>query len=363
MRIPKAPPTPLLAPLPLALFLLAFLPVTAQSAPVPASAPIPVKVVVVAMFELGADTGDAPGEYQFWVEREHLDQTIPFPAGNRDLRMNADGVLAVLTGEGTAKAAASIMALGLDPRFDLTKAYWLIAGIAGADPAKATLGSAVWTDWVIDGDLGYEIDARELPPDWTTGYVPLGKLSPYEPPAKVSDNQVYQLNSALMGWAYNLTKDIPLKDTDAIRARRAQFDQEVARKPPTVLKGSELSSSTYWHGKKLDEWANAWVAYYTSGQGRFVTTAMEDTGTLQSLTFLAKAGRVDYSRVMVLRTVSNFDQQRPGVTAAESLAEQRVSKYGGYLPSLESAYAVGHVVVDRIAQSWNSFRDNIPSGK
>jgi purine nucleoside permease len=31
--------------------------------------PIPVKVVVVAMFELGADTGDAPGEYQSWVER------------------------------------------------------------------------------------------------------------------------------------------------------------------------------------------------------------------------------------------------------------------------------------------------------
>ncbi len=47
-------------------------------------------------------------------------------------------------------------------------------------------------------------------------------------------------------------------------------------------------------------------------RGRFVTTAMEDTGTLQSLTF-RKAGRIDYSRVMVLRTVSNFDQQRPGV--------------------------------------------------
>jgi purine nucleoside permease len=332
------------------------------AAPAPA-APIPVRVVVVAMFELGADTGDAPGEYQFWVEREHLDQTLPFPAGYHDLRMNSNGVLAVLTGQGTAKAASTIMALGLDPRFDLTKAYWLIAGIAGADPAKATLGSGVWTDWVVDGDLGYEIDAREIPPDWTTGYVPLGKVKPFEPPAVVNNNQVYQLNPALVEWAYHLTKDVPLGDTEALRARRAQFEQEAARKPPVVLTGSELSSSTYWHGKKLDEWANAWVPYYTNGAGRFVTTAMEDTGTLQSLTFLSKASRIDYSRVMVLRTVSNFDQQRPGVTAAESLAEQRVSKYGGYLPSLESAYAVGHIVVDQITQNWSKYRDHSPGEK
>ncbi len=244
---------------------------TPPAAPISA-VPIQVKVVVVAMFELGADTGDAPGEYQFWVEREHLDQVLPFPAGNRDLRMNSNGVLAVLTGEGTAKAASTIMALGLDPRFDLSKAYWVIAGIAGADPAKASLGSAVWTDFVVDGDLGYEIDAREIPVDWATGYIPLGKQSPYEAPAEAKQGQLYQVNPALMEWAYRLTKDVPLADTDAIRGRRVQFEQEAARKPPSVMKGSELSSSTYWHGKKLDEWANAWVTYYTNGAGRFVTT-------------------------------------------------------------------------------------------
>ncbi len=344
----------------LALLLLVFVSLAAYGAAPPA-APIPVKVVVVAMFELGADTGDAPGEYQFWVEREHLDQTIPFPAGYHDLRMNSNGVLAVLTGQGTARAAATIMALGLDPRFDLTKAYWLVAGIAGADPEKATLGSAVWTDYVIDGDLGYEIDAREIPPDWTTGYVPLGKQKPFEEPAKSDEAQGYRLNPALVDWAYTLTKDLPLGDTEAIRARRAQFPQKAAQQPPTVLKGSEISASTYWHGKLLDEWANAWVAYFTNGHGRYVTSAMEDSGTLQSLNFLAKAARIDYRRVMVLRTVSNFDQQRPGVTAAESLAEQRVSKYGGYLPSLESAYAVGHVVVHEITQNWNKYRDHPPA--
>ena len=92
------------------------------------------------MFEAGADTGDRPGELQYWVERNHLDTILPFPQAYHDLRMNRDGVLAVLTGMGTAKAAGSIMALGLDPRFDLRKAYWIVAGIAGVDPADASLG-------------------------------------------------------------------------------------------------------------------------------------------------------------------------------------------------------------------------------
>jgi len=90
-------------------------------APAPLAAkdpPIPVKVVVVTMFEAGADTGDRPGELQYWGERNHLDKIFPFPQAYRDLRMNRDGVLAVLTGMGTAKAAGSIMALGLDPRFE-----------------------------------------------------------------------------------------------------------------------------------------------------------------------------------------------------------------------------------------------------
>ena len=58
------------------------------------------------MFELGADTGDQPGEFQYWVEREKLDRVLPFPQGYRALRMNSQGVLATVTGVGTARAAA-----------------------------------------------------------------------------------------------------------------------------------------------------------------------------------------------------------------------------------------------------------------
>ena len=99
--------------------------------------PIPVKVVVVAMFEVGADTGDAPGELQYWVERDHLDKVYPLPAGYHAVRMNDQGEMAVLTGQGTAHAASTIMAVGLDPRFDFSHAYWIVAGIAGGCPDQA----------------------------------------------------------------------------------------------------------------------------------------------------------------------------------------------------------------------------------
>src|SRR6202011_3144089 len=138
--------------------------------------PIHVKVVVVTMFERGEDTGDTPGEYQLWVERERLNQIIPMPPAFHHARLNKDGVLGILTGVGTAKAAASVMAIGLDPRFDFLNSYWIVAGIGGGDPADVSLGSAVWAEHVVDGDLAYEIDARQIPEKWTTGYVPLGKV-------------------------------------------------------------------------------------------------------------------------------------------------------------------------------------------
>ena len=327
-----------------------------------ATKPIVVKVVVVTMFERGADTGDDPGEFQYWVERLPLETVLRFPAGYRDLRLNRrTGVLGVVTGIGTAKAAATIMALGLDPRFDLTHAYWVVAGIAGIDPLDGSLASAAWAEWVVDGDIGHEIDAREIPADWKTGFVPLRKSKPYEMPlSQPNEGEAYHLDAGLVEWAYQLTKAVPLPDTEGIRERRMEFAGENAQRPPFVLKGDTLSAGTFWHGRLMSQWANDWVAYHTGGQGNYVTCAMEDTGTLQSLTFLAKAGRVDVRRVLVLRAASNFDQQRKGITAAESLGETKIGKYSAYLPSLESAFRVGRVVVDELAGKWGTYRDHMP---
>ena len=327
-----------------------------------APAPIPIKVVVVTMFERGEDTGDVPGEFQLWVEREHLDQVIPLPSGYHHLRLNKDGVLGMVTGVGTAKAAASVMALGLDLRFDLSKAYWIVAGIGGGDPADVSLGSAVWANHVIDGDLSFEIDARQIPSNWPTGYVPLRKGTPYEQPVAADlHGEIYTLNPELVAWAFHLTRHVPLSDSENLRKFRARFAGfPNALKPPFVARGDTISASTFWHGSKMDEWANAWTRYYTAEKGNYMIAGMEDSGTLQALTFLNQAGRADLRRVLVLRTVSNYDREPPGENAADSLKEMVSGNYSAYMPALEAAQTVGGKVMRDIVEHWPDRESNIP---
>jgi purine nucleoside permease len=316
----------------------------------------PVRVVVVAMFEEGSDTGDGPGELQAWVERYPLPETIAFPVGQRDLRYNRDRqVLGIVTGVGTARAAASITALGLDPRFDLGKAYWLVAGIAGANPDTAPLASAVWAEWIVDGDLAFEIDAREIPADWPTGYVPLFGSVPYQEPRPADGyGPAYRLNPKTVAWAYGLTRDIALPDNARLAAWRAEYaGRPAAVLPPRVQRGDVLSASTFWHGDLLNDWASRWVPYWTGGEGTFAASAMEDTGTMAALTQLAKAGRADLDRVLILRTTSNFTTQHNGLTAAESLAGEATS-YSAFIPALDAAFTVGRVVVDAIVDDWDA---------
>jgi len=199
----------------------------------------------------GADTGDAPGELQYWVERDHLDKIYPLPAGYHAVRMNDQGEMAVLTGQGTAHAASTIMAVGLDARFDFSHAYWLVAGIAGGCPDRVSLGSAFWARWIVDADLGYEIDAREIPSDWSTGYLPLRKARPFEQPVDSQPGQAYALNPELAQWAFKLTRAIPLEDSNQLKEIRSEFEGAAAQRSPFVGMGDEISSSTYWHGKLM----------------------------------------------------------------------------------------------------------------
>lgn len=337
------------------------------------AAPIEIKMVVVTMFEIGQDEGDKPGEFQLWKERQQLSTRFPFPASHHDIFVNEQtGVLGIVTGMGTAKATAAIMALGLDPRFDLRHAYWLVAGIAGVDPEDASIGSAVWAKWLVDGDLAHQIDAREIPQDWPSAYFPLFENKPVGKRQVVnkqaienshsSNGEVYKLNHELSDWAFALSKHTKLLDLPAMQTLRSHYkNYPQAQRPPFVLQGDQLAASTFWHGSLLNDWANDWTYYWTGGEGNFVTSGMEDTGSYQAILYLDAAKRADKDRFMVLRTASNYSMPYTGLSAADNLAaESGEAGFAGMESALESAYRVGSVVVDEIVNNWAVYKNTLP---
>jgi len=321
-------------------------------------AAIPIKVVVVSMYEIGEDTGDIPGEFQFWIERNEVEK-IEAPLGWRDYYLREDGLLLMCTGGGITNAATSASALALDERFDLSQAYWIVAGIAGVDPEDAPLGSAIWAKWIIDGDLAKEIDAREIPEDWPYGMIALGAKKPNTLDGGWQVETVkFKLNEDLVNWAYALTKDYSLPGNEAItRFSEIYSGYPNAIKAPSVMIGDTMASSTYWHGFALNEWANDWVKLHTAGEGNFMTTGMEDTGTATALQRISKTGRVDFERLLVLRTASNFSTPPIGKSVAWSLNAEYPANG---IPALEAAYNVGKVVVDELIENWDKYQETPP---
>ena len=109
------------------------------------AAPIAPKVLVITMF--GPET--AP-----WLEGRKLDTHVAVPGLSKDfpeVACDADGLCVMTTSMGYANAATSVSAVIFSGEFDLSKTYFLIAGIVGVDPSDATLGSALWARYVIDG--------------------------------------------------------------------------------------------------------------------------------------------------------------------------------------------------------------------
>jgi len=327
----------------------------------PCAKPLPVRIVIVTLFEIGEDSGDAAGEFQLWKQRRHLDVRIPFPQGSHDLYYNPDSqILGVVTGVGNIRSANTTMALGLDPRFDLRHAYFLVAGIAGIDPHHASIGSAAWARFLVDGDLAHEIDAREIPKDWKTGYFARDKQGPNDRSPPKPSGEVFEINPRLRDWAYRLTRDVVLPDDPHIAAERARYvGFPMAQRPPFVLTGDNLAALTFWHGARMSDWASDWVDYWTQGKGTFVTSAMEDTGTYQAILGLDRIGRVDKDRFMVLRAGSNYTMPPPGVDAASYLLRENEG-YAGLEASVESLYRVGSKVVDELSAHWDRYEKTVP---
>ena len=93
------------------------------------------------------------------------------------------------------------------------------------------------------------------------------------------------------------------------------------------------------------------LAIWTNGSGVYCTTAQEDNASLSSLLRAAKAGLVDFSRIIVMRTASDFDRPPPGVSDIDNLL---YVDQGGFGPAIENIYLAGINVVEGILNQWGT---------
>lgn len=320
-----------------------------------ADGPRPVKVLVITMFGPEAEP---------WLKPFQLTDSIPVPGLSPDypaLRCNSDDVCLLTTGMGHANAAASTLAALLDPRFDFRQSYLLVAGIAGIDPLRGTLGTAAWARWLVDVGIAHEIDAREMPRGWASGYLGIMTKRPGEKPKLEYRTEVARLDEALLQKALALSRGVALQDSAAAQAYRSRYREAAARGKPQVTQCDTLGGDTWWHGHQLGRHARRWTRLMTDGQGNYCTTQQEDNATANAIERAAAAGKVDAKRLAVLRTGSNFDRPYPGQSAQASLLASTTGATGGFVPATQNLAIAGGALVRDIVARWPQWRDGVPA--
>ncbi|WP_135825194.1 phosphorylase family protein [Halorussus ruber] len=271
-----------------------------------------------------------PTELDYWLESYDFANEIRVPGANAPVWYTDDGVGITPTGMGKTAAATTVTALLASPDIDLSEAYFVTAGVAGAPPSVATVGSVFVADAVVDWDLKHrwaDDDGRKE----GDGASPIDLLK-YRP-----HDYVHRLDEDLVATAVEVAEEVELADAEEATEYRERYAEETAHESPFVGVGATVCGDEFWHGTPLSEQAAWLVEQYDAGV--YATSEMEDFGTA---TALANFGKLD--RYLSVRGVVNFDQPAPGRSASESLAD------GGLFLDLglENAFRVASAVVNRL---------------
>ncbi|KAG9242519.1 purine nucleoside permease [Calycina marina] len=294
-------------------------------------------------------------EEQIWHGRKDFDigaRKIAVPGLSNqhpDVFCTADGeVCQVTTTMGLVNAALTVSAILSYPDFDLTKTYFLIAGLAGINPATGTLGSVTIPRYVIQVDLQYELDAREIPTGWSTGYFPQGAMNPTEPPQIFYGTEVFELNQTLRDVAVAYAGKATLQESAVVAKHCQLYGNAVAKSSPSILTADVAASNVFFHGSMLSKTIENTFSLFTNNRAIYGLTAQEDSATLAALLRGALQKKVVYSRIIVLRAASNFDQPPP----AEPVEIPIHSGHGGFDLSKENLWLVGSEILKGIRKGW-----------
>ncbi|KAI9838775.1 MAG: hypothetical protein M1838_004499, partial [Thelocarpon superellum] len=240
--------------------------------------------------------------------------------------------------------------------FDLRKTYFLLAGIAGINPKYGTIGSVAFSKYAVQVALQYEIDVRDLPSNFSTGYIPQGSTVPSEYPQSLYGTEVFEVNDALRQMAITFGETATLADTSDAETYRAQYGVAAngipaylsATSNPGILSCDVSTSDVWFSGAELGTAFENTTTLFSNGSATYCMTAQEDNAILEALLRGAVAQVLDFARVIVMRAASDFDRPPPAVSATDNLFYQTQ----GYGIALVNLYRVGVKVVMGIVNGW-----------
>ena len=215
--------------------------------------PLTPKVFMINMFAPEAEVWYGIEEFNLLAQNITIPGFSPlFP----DAHCTADGqICQMVTGESEINAASSVSALVLSGYFNLKQTYFMIAGIAGVNPEVATLASVTFAKYAVQVALQYEFDAREIPSNFTTGYVPLGAFAPDQYPINIYGTEVFEVNENLRNAAIAMASKAKLNDTATAQAYRGLYAPVSAyaagAAPPSVVGCDVATSDVYYSGALL----------------------------------------------------------------------------------------------------------------
>ncbi|WP_456269583.1 purine nucleoside permease [Kushneria sp. AK178] len=300
-------------------------------------------------------------ERTVWAEKlaPMQDITVPGLHGSfGSVSCNDDDVCLMTTGKGYANAATSVSTLAFSPEFDLSESWFLISGVASIDPHQGTLGSPTWPRYLVDFGIQWELDARDIPEEWTTGYLSINTHTPTQDPHQEYGTEYYHLDDALVDRAVALSKGVELADSDSAAVYRDHYDYAPASNAPSVVQCDSVSSDTWWYGDRLADRA-AQLGKQIAGEDASICTGQqEDNAILTALKRADEAGRLQRERTAVVRAGASFNRPYEGLADADGLTGY--ARQGGYTPALTNMVRAGYPLIESIVTDWAHWQEGVP---
>lgn len=309
---------------------------------------LPVRVLILPKFEVDNITGDFPGEAQFFYE-EYLaggQEYLLSGASDQYKLYYKDGVALCITGMGKTEAALSTAAVLSDERFDFSDAYIFSVGCGGSAEGYGIFGDVFVISAVADYDLGHRADPREMGTESETTWFH---------DESYDGSAVIRLNESLMDQVFALVKDVKLETTEkTVQFLEQEYPGEAwANRPPQVMRGSSVTSDSFWKGKY--EHQNALLITETYQlKDPFSISEMEDIAVGQAV---RRFGLSD--RLIILRVSVNMDVFPKGVTPEmlwgqdngdELASDDSTESVDIFATAMKNCFVTAKVLIDRLLE-------------